>query len=72
MASRCLGDPAQCHVWAFMVVAPHPLRGELPNLIEVVRLAPLNEAKITYPTSKNPIHTWRVTYYEVSYGGKLN
>ena len=29
------GDAAQGHIWAFMVVAPHPLRSELPHLVEV-------------------------------------
>lgn len=30
------GDAAQCHVWAFVIVGPHPLRGSLLNMVQIV------------------------------------
>ena len=30
------GDAAQCHVWAFVIVGPHPLRGSLLHLGQTV------------------------------------
>jgi len=30
------GDTAQCHVWALVIVRPHPLRGSLLNVFQVI------------------------------------
>lgn len=36
MASRCLGvDAARCHIWAFMFIPAHPLRGVISHFIKI-------------------------------------